>query len=230
MAIADTHLGHYNAVLPDGDILLVAGDFTEQRQSEIVDFNNWLGIQQYNHIIVIAGNHDLPVENDPQEARNILANAVYLQDEGIEVMGLKIYGTPWSPDGGWSFQLEDRRLLEKWQKIPVDTDILLTHCPPHGILDRNAAGIHCGCPVLAETLKSIRPKLHVFGHIHEEYGILQKDGTLYVNASLCNLRGKADNSPIVIDWNAGRFDVVKREQDDIMTNYVIKPRHQEKGD
>jgi len=207
--IADTHLGQYDVVLPDGDILLVAGDFTERRQAEIVDFNNWLGMRPHNHKIVIAGNHDFPIESNPGEARSILTNATYLQDEGVEKMGLKFYGTPWSPDGGWSFQLGDRRLFEKWEKIPASTDVLITHCPPHGILDKNAMGIHCGCPVLAEILKSIRPKLHVFGHIHEGYGTVLKDGTLNVNASICNMKGKPDNKPIVVDWDgkSGTFKI-----------------------
>ena len=188
--IADTHLGHHDVFPPDGDILVVAGDFTEHRQSEIVDFNNWLGMRPHSYKVVIAGNHDLPVESNPDEAREILTNAIYLQDESAIVMGLKFYGTPWSPASGWSFQLEDARLYEKWQSIPENVDVLVTHCPPYGILDRNTAGIHLGCPILTEMLQDIRPKLHVFGHIHEGYGTLLKDGTLYVNASICNIKYK----------------------------------------
>jgi len=207
--IADTHLGHHDILPPDGGILIVAGDFTEHRQAEIVDFNNWLGMRPHNHKIVIAGNHDLPVESNPKEAREILTNATYLQDEAVLAMGLNFYGTPWSPACGWSFQLEDDKLHGKWRMIPENVDVLVTHCPPYGILDKSTAGIHLGCPILTEILQGIRPKLHIFGHIHEGYGILRKYGTLYVNASICNRQGREDNRPIVVDWDVkrGEFEI-----------------------
>jgi Icc-related predicted phosphoesterase len=187
--ISDMHGQHGRLKVPDGDILVVAGDFTTQGSfTEIANFNGWLGGLPHKHKIVIAGNHDVMFEKDPGFARSLITNAIYLQDEGVEVMGLKFWGSPWTPFFcNWAFNLrtgEERR--QKWERIPEGLDVLITHGPPAGILDRTYDGEHVGCSELLAKLASLEsePRLHVFGHIHEAAGRERHPGfrTEFVNA------------------------------------------------
>jgi len=86
-----------------------------------------------------------------------------------------------------------------WAKIPKNLDILITHGPPFGILDRTTRGVNAGCPKLLEVVQIQTPRIHVFGHIHEGYGMREKDGTVFVNASLCNANYDLVNKPVTID-------------------------------
>ncbi len=202
VAISDTHGLHRRLDLPEGDLLLHAGDIARSgSQAELVDFNDWLGELPYLHKVVIAGNHDSLFERDPGRARSCLTNAVYLQDSEIIIGGWKIYGSPWQPEFfNWSFNLPRGKALEDvWAKIPDDTDILVTHGPPAGILDGNLRGIGVGCEALATRLRTIRPKLHVFGHIHEAVGAENFDGTHFVNASVVDIRYALTHPATVID-------------------------------
>lgn len=199
VCISDTH-GHRMPV-PEGDLLLHAGDATSRgKPVEIQAFNEWLGSLPHRHKIVIAGNHDFGFERDPT-ARGLITNATYLQDQEAVVEGLRIWGTPWQPRFfDWAFNLDRGEPLRKvWAKVPTGIDILLTHGPPKGILDRCANGDQAGCEELLAALPRIRPRLCVFGHIHEAYGTLEQDGTLFVNASSCTLQYRPTQSPIVVD-------------------------------
>ena len=92
----------------------------------------------------------------------------------------------------WAFNLPRGKALAKvWAKIPDDTDVLITHGPPYGILDKTERGEHCGCQDLLERIKVIQLKLHIFGHIHEGYGMFQDESTTFVNGSVCD----ADYNP-----------------------------------
>jgi len=123
-------------------------------------------------------------------------------DSSFTIMGLKFYGSPWQPRFcDWAFNLDPPALEKAWSKIPADTDILVTHGPPYGVLDRDGDKVHCGCRKLTERLKSIGPKVHVFGHIHEGYGWTEKNGTLYANASICNVRNVPEHEAFVIDYS-----------------------------
>ena len=124
----------------------------------------------YKHKIVIAGNHELGWDSDTKDLKNELTNCTYLEDSSVEINGLKIYGTPYQPEfGRWAFNLErGQECLDKWDQIPSDTDILITHGPPLGFGDQNKRNVRCGCVELLHSVQQrIKPKYHIYGHIHE---------------------------------------------------------------
>jgi Icc-related predicted phosphoesterase len=203
VCLSDTHNKLSSIAVPDGDILVHAGDFCGHgRLNEVKMFNEEIGKLPHKHKIVIAGNHDWPLERQPQEARELLTNVIYLQDESFEIEGLNFYGSPWQPEFfSWAFNLprNSAKLAEKWDMIPAGTDIVITHGPPHGILDKTSSGHLAGCELLRKRLEVLKPQAHVFGHIHEGYGTHKQDETLFVNASNLNERYNAVNAPVVID-------------------------------
>jgi predicted phosphodiesterase len=202
VCISDTHSLHNEVDVPDGDILVHAGDFTERGElDDVAAFDEWLSTLPHAHKFVVAGNHDFCFERQPQDARARLQSAVYLEDSGATAMGLNIWGSPWQPRFfDWAFNLDrGEPLAKKWALIPDDTDIVITHGPPMGTLDVTRRGESVGCQALAERMRVVRPRLHVFGHIHEAYGVQTAHGTTMANASVCNLRYKASNAPIVVD-------------------------------
>jgi Icc-related predicted phosphoesterase len=213
VCMSDTHdrLAEYPFPIPEGDIFIHAGDFTVSGMgAEIQRFNEFLGALPHSHKVVIAGNHDLMFEGpENARARKLLTNAQYLQDSAITIEGLKIYGSPWQPEFfNWAFNLPRGYPLEKkWRSIPDNTDILITHGPPHGILDLIPSGEHVGCEDLEERIGNLSLKLHIFGHVHHSYGIKEKawwqeeEGphTIFVNAAICDEAYRATRQPIVID-------------------------------
>jgi Icc-related predicted phosphoesterase len=196
--LSDTHQLHRGEVeVPDGDILIHAGDFTmfSKSMNAIVDFNQWLGELPHRHKIVVPGNHEFFLEADPSR-RSLIDNATVLIDEGIEIEGLRVWGSPVTPLYGGAFGLssaEDR--LRLYARIPENTDVLITHGPPYGILDSDS-GLHSGCRELFDAVIRVRPKLHVFGHVHGAYGIIQTEHTTFVNAALLGVHGGLDNPPL----------------------------------
>lgn len=163
--------------LEAGDLLIVAGDLVGVESSdEYKRFNAWLKRQPHRKKIVIGGNHDnaLVSTADKCMAHVYCHGATYLCDSGTEFEGLKIWGTPWTyyfegmnPDCAAFTKKDDFDLSVQWAHIPDDTDILITHSPPRGILDHNLYDIECGSESLYKRVLRIKPKLHVFGHIHE---------------------------------------------------------------
>jgi predicted phosphohydrolase len=188
--------------IPEGDVLIIAGDICGYGTlDELKAFDAFLCGLPHPHKLLVAGNHDWPFARVPQQAIALLRNATYLKDSGIEIDGLKFWGSPWQPEFfNWAFNLpRGAPLARVWAQIPEDTDVLITHGPPYGILDRIDDGEHVGCEELRATLPRVRPRVHVFGHIHEDYGVLEQDGTTFINASLCDGRYRPVNAPIVID-------------------------------
>jgi Icc-related predicted phosphoesterase len=188
VCVSDTHGRHTKTVLPPGDILVHAGDVTQRGTLEEVEqFNEWLGTLdgRYRHKVVICGNHDFCFQEQPTAARARITNAIYLEDSGCEIDGLTFYGSPWQPwFGGWAFNLpRGEQLAAVWAKIPVGVDVLVTHGPPEGVLDRTNRGDLAGCRDLLSRVYEVRPRLHVFGHIHEAAGRLDTDEIIFVNAS-----------------------------------------------
>lgn len=198
--ISDTHGFHEELVMPAGDMLIHAGDITKMGNVEEVEpFNQWLKTLPYAEKIVIAGNHDFCFEFN--DGKDLITNAHYLQDSSITIEGIKFYGSPWQPRFfDWAFNLDrGAALKERWDLIPADTDVLITHGPPFGIADITCTDESVGCEELMLAIERVRPKAHIFGHIHEAYGVVTKDGTTFVNGSSCTLRYQAINAPICID-------------------------------
>eukprot|EP01119_Soliformovum_irregulare_P021604 TRINITY_DN7229_c0_g1_i1.p1 TRINITY_DN7229_c0_g1~~TRINITY_DN7229_c0_g1_i1.p1 ORF type:complete len:255 (-),score=39.45 TRINITY_DN7229_c0_g1_i1:115-879(-) len=200
VCISDTHRKHREMHVPDGDILVHTGDFgdyfTTSMQRDIIEFNNWLGTLPHKHKLVVAGNHDLVLNpDDVERSRKLLSNCTYLQDETVEVEGIKIHGCPWQPTRLWikrsnAFSIDPPELRKKLDLIPEDVDILLTHCPAITILD-DYFGRKGGSEDILNYVISKKPKMYVFGHIHFAPGVnrgtLEEDGktrsTLFVNAA-----------------------------------------------
>lgn len=205
VCISDTHNGHnsLNGKLPDGDILIHAGDSTSRGiMRDITSFGDWFAKQPHKNKVVIAGNHDFCFENENKDlAQATIKNAHYLLDSGVEIGGLKIWGTPWQPwffDWAFNIKLESDRKA-KWDLIPSDTDILVVHGPPFGHGDLCASGDRPGCKALKEKILNSNIKLVVTGHIHEDYGEYMLGNTKVVNASIMNLQYKPVNLPIVVE-------------------------------
>ena len=210
VCLSDTHNSNSQIEVPDGDLLIHAGDATITGTiDEIVLFNEWFAGLPHKYKIFVAGNHDWLFENNPIPARKILSDKIiYLRDSFVEIEGLKIYGSPWQPRFfDWAFNLtRGAELAEKWKLIPDDTDILITHGPPFGILDevpRRYFVENTGCEELRKRVEELRLnklKLHVFGHIHCGYGRAEKFGVKFINASNCDESYAPTNAPIVVDW------------------------------
>lgn len=205
VCISDTHSMHRQIAVPDGDILIHAGDcLGVGTLEELEDLDNWFSEQPHRHKILIAGNHDWCLQDEPADAEVLIKNAIYLRDSGTEIEGLKFWGSPWTPVFfDWAFNLSrGPAIAERWGQIPSDTDVLITHGPPAGILDLVITETHSlsvGCDDLTRELERLRLKMHVFGHIHESHGKQRLDDCLFVNASTCNGSFRPLNPPIVVD-------------------------------
>jgi Icc-related predicted phosphoesterase len=206
VCISDTHSLHRRIPdIPDGDVLIHAGDCLGAGTLENVeDLNDWLGTLPHRHKIVIAGNHDWIFQEAPELARDALTNAIYLEDSGIEIEGLRFWGSPWTPTFlDWAFMLDRGKALhDLWMQIPDDTDVLITHGPPKGIGDEALMGFQCqnvGCVDLLHRIEQMRLKAHIFGHIHEGYGRYLRGKTQLINASTCTVRYEPTNPAIVLD-------------------------------
>jgi Icc-related predicted phosphoesterase len=210
VCLSDTHNCNEKIAVPDGEILIHAGDATiNGTQFEVEGFLQWFSTLPHKYKVYIAGNHDWLYENNNRFARLITANfkIIYLQDSFVEIEGLKFYGSPWQPRFfDWAFNLmRGTELAEKWRLIPDDVDVLITHGPPNGILDevpRKYFVENTGCEELikrVEVLAKKRLKLHVFGHIHCGYGTAEKFGVKFVNASSCDEEYEPTQPPIVVE-------------------------------
>jgi Icc-related predicted phosphoesterase len=209
VCLSDTHNLHDRIEVPEADLLIHAGDATMKgTRDEVSRFAEWIRAQPHRYKILVAGNHDFLFEREPDEARRMFDGVTYLQDSGVTIEGLAIWGSPWQPwFRDWAFNLERGEPLRAvWSLIPEGTDLLITHGPPYGILDEVALAPHepprdrhAGCEDLLAAVGRIRPRVHLFGHIHEAYGTVTRDGTAFVNASNCNRAYQPVNPPIVLE-------------------------------
>lgn len=186
VAMADTHLYHGNLEVPDGDVLIHAGDMARSGTlAELEVARDFLAALPHRHKIVVAGNHDCALEDTPEVARELFSRFTYLEDESITIEGVRFYGSPWTPRFfDWAFNLDrGPQLAEKWARIPEDTDVLITHGPPKGIGDRTIDDRREGCVDLLERIEQVAPAFHIFGHIHEHRGIWRVGPTTFVNAT-----------------------------------------------
>lgn len=224
VCISDTHNKHRQLILPKGDVLLHSGDICFANKGDTVgeerhlrDFNEWLGEQDFEHKIVVAGNHDFIFERQRDFAKSILTNATYLDQEMVEIEGFKIYGEPRQPEFfNWAFNIKRNKMADVWDMVPENVDILVTHGPPHGYGDvaadmhGNGWGppkmVHVGCKAQADMIVSRSGgenplKLVVCGHVHSGYGqwVLYGGKTRIVNASVVNEHYSVANKPIVVE-------------------------------
>ena len=181
VALSDQH-GSLPEVEPC-DLLLIAGDIchvkdhSTQGQLQFLagPFSDWLDRVPAEHVVGVAGNHDWIFQLEPRLVPKSL-RWEYLEDRAVSVGGLSIYGTPWQPVFfDWAFNLPEDLLAKKWEMIPDGVDVLLCHGPPHGYGDlvspRSwARGGHQGSTTLLEAVRRVKPRLMVFGHIHEGRG------------------------------------------------------------
>jgi len=205
--ISDTHGLHDQVKVPEGDILIHAGDFMNGGRDlyEVTRFARWWNRHPHPHKILIGGNHDRYLEKDKTEVLSYFENTIYLEDSGCSLLGLNFWGSPYTPAFmQWSFMRHRGEDIKKhWDKIPNDTDILVTHGPPWGILDQvdpynNSE--YLGCQDLSRKYNEIfEPKLHLFGHIHGSYGQSKIGNTIFVNASQVDEQYRVVNKPVVIE-------------------------------
>lgn len=203
VAISDTH-GKHQFELPEGDVILHAGDVSSRgHKAEVQRFLDWFAGLDYRYKIFIAGNHDFFFETATQTEIEAMIpeGLIYLNDSGVEIEGIKIWGSPiqpWFYD--WAFNRRRGPDIQKhWDLIPEDSDIVITHGPVFGILDRTASGQVVGCEDLLPVIQRIAPKVHLCGHIHEAYGTRQVGDTLFINASILDLRYTIAHDPVVFD-------------------------------
>lgn len=207
--ISDTHSRHDGLKIPECDVLVFAGDMCNvflashyTAYDQIRSFGNFMRLVPAKRKVVIAGNHDLLFEKDLGQALECLGPGIdYLQDSGIEIDGIHFWGSPWQPEFALAFNLKrGPAIKEKWDLIPSNTDVLITHGPPLGRQDKTyGGGGGAGCGNLRDAVRRIHPLLHVFGHIHEAYGVTETDQTVFVNASLVNYDYQITKSPVQID-------------------------------
>lgn len=203
VVISDTHGLHDRLEIPPGDVLIHGGDLTSRGDlHEVRAFAAFLARLDHPHKLIIAGNHDFCFERQPAAARELLRHATYLQDDAAEIEGVRFYGSPWQPwFYDWAFNLErGAEIRAKWQLIPADTEVLITHGPPLGHGDVTVRGEAVGCADLLERVREVKPRYHLFGHIHEAYGTSEDGATTFINASNCDFRYRPVNPPVVIDY------------------------------
>jgi Icc-related predicted phosphoesterase len=189
-AISDLH-GHY-PYIPECELLLLGGDYQpygrakQDKEHDFFrgEFSDWLKKVPAKYIVGIAGNHDFALM-DRDFAKSL--PWIYLQDEGVEIEGVKIWGTPRTPDfGGWAFMELDYRLAHWFQKISEGLDILLSHGPAYSFLDKTGNGVRAGSKTLYETVKRTNPDSVICGHIHEARGIEECADTRFYNVTYVN--------------------------------------------
>ena len=218
--LSDTHTKHKHVHnkglgdLPGGDLIIHAGDISSMGyKHEVVEFAKWFNQLDYEHRVFIAGNHDWGFQNNVDqimESISVYEGITYVEDVTNTIKhgdtDINIYGTPWQPEFcNWAFNLpkNGEELISKWEAIPLDTDILVTHGPAFGILDtvEGRRSDHLGCELLTERIAMVKPKIHVCGHIHTGYGYYFNGETHFFNAAVLNERYTYAQKPFTFDWD-----------------------------
>ena len=215
--ISDTHNKHNQITkdLPGGDLLIHAGDISSMgHRHEIKNFCKWLnGLDNYTTVVFIAGNHDFGFQDRVLETEEILNSYKwinYLQDDYLSFAPnlnelIKVYGSPWQPEfHSWAFNLprNGNELSEKWNMVPDDVDILVTHGPAFGYNDRVVGSYeNLGCQLLTNRIKTIKPKIHVCGHIHTGHGYVFDGDTHFINASVLDEQYQYTQKPLTVEWD-----------------------------
>jgi len=200
-------------ITPAVDVLIVSGDITKHSSdAELAWFKNWLAEQPAEFKIVIPGNHDKKFQTHPYWAAEYIkqlcadGKTFFLVDSFVTINGITFWGSPWTPafresEGAYTLK-SVKAARDLWQKIPAELDVLITHGPPYGILDQIKNGKHVGDAELLQAVKRVKPRAHVFGHVHTGHGKVEIDGILFVNGAVVNDEDwnyKVIHDPIVFD-------------------------------
>lgn len=178
--------------MPDGDVLIHAGDLLQHGSlDELAVAADWLASLPHRRKIVVAGNHEVCLERRPTEARAVLERVprlTYLEDSAVTIDGVVFHGSPWQPRFRiWAFgAARGAELAAKWARIPDRVDVLVTHGPPRGFGDRirwMGEERHVGCSDLMARVRAVRPRLHLFGHIHQDPGRWEDGTTTFANVT-----------------------------------------------
>ena len=202
VAVADTHLFHDELAVPDGDVFVHAGDMC--RSGDLAELRvaaTWIAGLPHHHKVIVAGNHDWAFAREPGAARAMFASAHYLEDAEVTIAGVRFYGAPWQPAyNDWAFNLpRGKALAAVWAKIPRGIDVLVTHGPPDGIGDRSGMARRAGCADLRRRVEQVEPRLHLFGHIHQDGGAWRLGATMFANVTTW----ECERAPTVFDVDAG---------------------------
>lgn len=188
--VSDTHRS-FPYPVPAGDVLIHCGD----SEWTVDELETWATGHEHAHKIVICGNMDSSL-SDANSFKT--ENITYLKDNAVEISGVKFYGSPWTPQFVGVFQLDSyKEAKDTWRNIPNDTDVLITHGPPKGILDMTSRGGRVGDKALLDALKNnsaLQPRVHCFGHVHKSYGTIVQNDILFCNAAVFS-----GQRPIVVD-------------------------------
>ncbi|GHT03780.1 metallophosphoesterase [Bacteroidia bacterium] len=183
--LSDTHGKHHELPkLPSADLIIHSGDVSMAGTGkEVMGFIDWFGALNYKYKIFIGGNHDFCLDGKARERiqKFLPSNMHYLYDSGVEIDGIQFWGIPYFV----SCKSQTENYYRALDTIHCNTDVLITHSPPFGILDR-ANNITYGCPDLLEIVLKIKPKYHLFGHIHDAYGVEKSTTTTFVNGAMMN--------------------------------------------
>lgn len=201
VCLSDTHNFHHDIAIPDGDILIHAGDCTDGgTRNETSNFLDWFSTQSHKHKILVPGNHDFYFEK-PEQIGKVPENINLLIDRGVKINGFQFWGSPVTPGmENWAFNKErGTQIRNHWNLIPKETDILITHTPPYGILDEISSGIKLGCEELKQILDVVHPKYHLFGHIHHAAGMMKQSSIKFFNLSILDERHRIMHSPLLLD-------------------------------
>lgn len=217
--ISDTHCDHSKLIIPDNvDIVIHAGDAGNNKdlsnnEAQLRNFLIWYDQLPIKHKIYVPGNHDTSIEKNMFNF-NLYQNIIFLDHKAVEIENTKFFGSPYTPSFGigWAYNIPRNKIDLKWKDIPENTDILITHGPPKGILDYTLSYENyyeqCGCKSLLNRVREVKPKYHIFGHVHDEQDVFNCGttktnslDTIFINACVKNLKYKLINNGIIIDIN-----------------------------
>ncbi|KAI9301901.1 Metallo-dependent phosphatase-like protein [Cunninghamella echinulata] len=214
VCMSDTHgKTQFKFPIPDGDVFIHAGDLTRAgNYGEFKATIEWIKSLPHKIKIVTAGNHDHYLDERLTNSTNVKqellalfeeAEITYLEHESYQLPdefgGYRLFVSPYSPLHLGGAFMPIKGLRGRWDDVPDNIDIIVTHTPPRGTLDLTRRGQNVGCEFLEKRIYEINPKVSIFGHIHEAGGYEYHDNILFINACTSNYRYQPNQTPIVFD-------------------------------
>lgn len=204
VAISDLHMQYDDITLPKGDMLMCAGDFTWQGTvAEMQKTADWWNSLNFKYKVLTYGNHEVGPEKNLEFFKPLFKDTHVLIHESVEIEGIKIFGSPYTPNfGRWAFMRSETELHRLYEQIPDDTNIILSHGPAYCILDKVPDGKHVGSKPLLYRINELKQlKYHICGHIHCSYGKEVVNGVTFVNAAIVGEDYKVTNAPQILMYN-----------------------------